>query len=152
MDAEWVLELIKAKDARVVLAGPQDGLMGLGVGQSLCTLTGHIPFKDLAAHAACSQVLIMPYIDAQVTRAMQPLKLLEYLATMKPVVVRNLPSTRAWADCCDLASTAEEFVHLVQLRAEAGTPREQLEARRHRLANESWTAKAAELAEFINAE
>ena len=51
----------------------------------------------------------MPYADLPVTRAMQPLKLKEYLATGRPVVVRDLPATRAWADCLDLADTPEAF-------------------------------------------
>jgi hypothetical protein len=36
----------------------------------------------------------MPYADLAATRAMQPLKLKEYLATGRPVVVRDLPATR----------------------------------------------------------
>ena len=42
--------------------------------------------------------LVMPYVDQPVTRAMQPLKLKEYLATGKPVVVRDLPANREWAE------------------------------------------------------
>jgi glycosyltransferase involved in cell wall biosynthesis len=115
-------------------------------------MLGPVEHADLPAYAAASNVLIMPYIDAPVTRAMQPLKLKEYLATMKPVVVRDLPATRDWADCCDLASDSESFVRLVQERSQTGTPPEQIEARHRRLASESWTAKAAQLAELINAD
>ena len=56
-----------------------------------------------------SDVLIMPYADLPVSRAMQPLKLKEYLATGKPAVVRHLPSTHEWGDCLDLAQSPEEF-------------------------------------------
>ena len=34
----------------------------------------------------------MPYADLPVTRAMQPLKLKEYLVTDRPVVVADLPA------------------------------------------------------------
>ncbi len=47
----------------------------------------------------------MPLADLPVTRAMQPLKLKEDLATDKPAVVRDLPPNRAWADCPDVAAT-----------------------------------------------
>lgn len=151
MNNDWVMRLLANDKTRVILAGPLEKAEDLGMSAVRCILTGRIPFDDLPAHAAASQVLIMPYIDAPVTRAMQPLKLKEYLATMKPVVVRDLPSTRPWADCCDLASTADEFVRLVQERIKTGTPPEQIEARKRRLAGESWTSKAAQFAELINA-
>ena len=151
LDNDWVMRLLSHGQSRVVLAGPLERAQDLGMAAVLSTLTGRIPFSDLPAHAAASQVLIMPYIDAPVTRAMQPLKLKEYLATMKPVVVRDLPSTRPWADCCDLAADAESFVQLVEQRIKTGTPPAQIEARQRRLARESWTVKAAQLAELINA-
>ena len=56
----------------------------------------------------------MPYADLPVTRAMQPLKLKEYLATGKPVVVRDLPATEPWADCLDVAETPEAFAAAVR--------------------------------------
>src|SRR5262249_11231517 len=49
-----------------------------------------VPYDDLPALADAATVLIMPYADLPVTRAMQPLKLKEYIATGKPVVVRKL--------------------------------------------------------------
>jgi hypothetical protein len=65
----------------------------------------------------------------------------EYLATGKPVVVRDLPATREWADCLDLADTAETFVQAVRRRLTKGLPEAQ-EAARARLASESWAEKA----------
>jgi len=84
----------------------------------------------------------MPYRDMPVTRAMQPLKLLEYLATYKPVVVRRLPATEGWADCCDVVETAEEFVRVCRERAAGGLPEEQRAARERRLPGESWSEKS----------
>lgn len=101
-----------------------------------------LAYDDLPQLAAQSAVLVMPYADSPVTRAMQPLKLLEYLATGKPVVVRDLPSTRPWRDGLDLARSAEEFASAVLQRLESGLSAEQRQARR-RLDYESWAAKAA---------
>ena len=150
LDRQWSVALSCLESIHAAFAGPLKIDRGHLFNVDSIYL-GPIVFEDLPAHAAAASVLIMPYIDAPVTRAMQPLKLLEYLATMKPVVVRDLPSTRAWADCCDLASDAETFVRLVEQRVQTGTPPEQIEARKRRLASESWTAKAAQLAELINA-
>jgi glycosyltransferase involved in cell wall biosynthesis len=100
-----------------------------------------LPFTDLPHLAAAASVLIMPYADLPVTRAMQPLKLKEYLATGRPVVVRDLPANRSWSDCMDLAATPMEFTRLVRLRLEQGLPANQGESR-CRLAGETWAEKA----------
>jgi glycosyltransferase involved in cell wall biosynthesis len=101
-----------------------------------------LPFSTLPRLAREASVLIMPYADLPVTRAMQPLKLKEYLATGRPVVVRSLPATRPWADCLDLADDPTSFARLVVRRLEEGVPAEQIRAR-GRLADEGWEAKAA---------
>ena len=149
LDREWTAVLSGHDALHTVVAGPMQidpGMMSTA--DTICL--GPVPHRDLPAHAAAASVLIMPYIDAPVTRAMQPLKLLEYLATMKPVVVRDLPATRAWSDCCDIAINPGDFVRLVDERARSGILPEQREARRRRLDGESWPAKAAVLAELIN--
>jgi hypothetical protein len=93
----------------------------------------------------------MPYADRPVTRAMQPLKLKEYLATGKPVVVRDLPATRAWADAADLARTAGEFVAAFRARLRTGLPVAQQAARR-RLVDEGWERKARAFEALVLAE
>jgi glycosyltransferase involved in cell wall biosynthesis len=100
-----------------------------------------MPFADLPHLAAAAGVLIMPYADLPVTRAMQPLKLKEYLATGRPVVVRDLPANRSWSDCMDLAGTPTEFARLVRVRLGHGLPPTQ-NAARCRLAAETWAEKA----------
>jgi glycosyltransferase involved in cell wall biosynthesis len=100
-----------------------------------------LDFAQLPLLAREASVLVMPYADLPVTRAIQPLKLKEYLATGKPTVVTSLPATRAWQDCLDLADSPESFSRLVRLRLHSGLPREQQLAR-GRLSGESWAGKA----------
>ena len=85
----------------------------------------------------------MPYADLPVTRAMQPLKLKEYLATGKPVVVRDLPFTRCWSDALDLIDCPGAFSEAVRRRLDGDLPPDQAAAR-GRLEHEGWAAKAAE--------
>jgi glycosyltransferase involved in cell wall biosynthesis len=101
------------------------------------------PYENLPHVAASAAVLIMPYADLPVTQAMQPLKLKEYLATGRPVVVRDLPANCSWADCLDLAQTPEAFARLVRLRLEQGLPENQIIAR-SRLVRETWAEKAVQ--------
>jgi glycosyltransferase involved in cell wall biosynthesis len=128
----------------VVLAGPEDDPDPTLAGLKRLVRLGTLPFGRLPRLAAEAAVLIMPYADLPVTRAMQPLKLKEYLATGKPVVVRTLPATLGWADCADLADTPEAFAAAVLRRLQTGLPEEQ-RAARGRLAGESWAEKARQL-------
>ncbi len=79
---------------------------------------------------------------------MQPLKLKEYLATGKPVVVNRLPSTDEWSDCLDAAETPAQFSRMVRERIKDGIPAPQVTART-RLQQESWKSKAAALDEVL---
>jgi glycosyltransferase involved in cell wall biosynthesis len=125
----------------IVLAGPQGDYDPVLRKTDRVLSLGPLPYELLPQLAREAAVLIMPYADLAVTRAMQPLKLKEYLATGKPAVVRDLPATREWSDCLDLAATPESFSDAVRLRLATGLPEEQRRARA-RLAAESWAAKA----------
>ena len=90
----------------------------------------------------------MPYADLPVTRAMQPLKLKEYLATGKPVVARSLPALQEWADCVDLATGPRNSSKPSSDGSQSGLPRDQKVAR-ERLASESWEAKAEQFERWL---
>lgn len=149
MDVEWVHYLARSMPtATILLVGPldnpHDDLF------SLPNIQHHppLPYEQLPALGQMADVLIMPYADLPVTRAMQPLKLKEYLATGKPVVVRNLPAVHAWEDCLDIATSAEAFSALVQMRLTDKIPPSQTIARR-RLQEESWAAKAQQFEAWV---
>ena len=137
-----------AEPRRIVLIGPQQdpdpGLLQL---PNVMTIPPQ-PLEHLPKIAAEASVLIMPYADLPVTRAMQPLKLKEYLATGKPVVVNELPSTKAWHKSLDTAGSPQEFSALVRMRIREGISTEQ-QADRLRLADESWAAKASRLNQIV---
>lgn len=109
---------------------------------------GAAPYEALPQLAAGADTLILPYADLEVTRAMQPLKLKEYLATGRPVVSSSLPALAGWEDCLDASGSGGEFARLALLRAGTGTPEQQLVAR-GRLRSEGWDAKAAVFAELL---
>lgn len=152
LDMTWCLALGSEQPGSVWLAGPMQpgfGAQWWQVSDSL-RFTGEVSSDQLPGLAIKARVLVMPYADAVLTRAMPHQRLVEYLAVgwpdaMRPVVARDLPSTRAWSDCCDLAATPEQFVRLCRERAATGLPAPQREARLRRLPGESWSHKAAEL-------
>ncbi len=145
MDTASLVQLSKdMTDGTIVLIGPrQDPDPAILALPNVKTLPAQ-PMTALPAIAQQASVLVMPYADLPVTRAMQPLKLKEYLATGKPVVVNRLPSTDAWSDCLDVAESPEQFSRLVRERMSSGIPVKQTIAR-YRLQQESWNSKAAQL-------
>ncbi len=109
---------------------------------------GTVSFEQLPAVAREADVLLMPYNDSPVTRQIQPLKMLEYLATGKPVIARDLPAMQNWRDCMDTARTADEFIRWLQIRLESGLPESQRQAR-ERLQNQTWEQKVVEFERLI---
>jgi glycosyltransferase involved in cell wall biosynthesis len=107
-----------------------------------------LAFRQLPALARAASVLVMPYADIPATRAMQPLKLKEYLATGKPAVVRRLPSTEMWADTVDVVDTPEQFANAVLHRLQTGLDETQRTAR-IRLSTEGWEEKAIQFEQWV---
>jgi glycosyltransferase involved in cell wall biosynthesis len=142
MDVSFVQQLsTEMKDGTIVLVGPESQPDPALYAVPRVVHVPALPYDHLPQLAAAAAVLIMPYADLPVTRAMQPLKLKEYLATNRPVVARDLPANRTWSDCLDLADTPTEFSRLVRLRLEKGLSESQRVAR-GRLAGETWADKA----------
>jgi glycosyltransferase involved in cell wall biosynthesis len=132
----------------IVLVGPEaDPDPELARMERLVSLPS-LTFEDLPRLAQEASVLIMPYADLPVTRAIQPLKLKEYLACGKPAVVRDLPANRSYADALDLVDTPEAFSRAVRLRLMTGLPDWQRLARA-RLAGESWSEKARTFEDWV---
>lgn len=135
----------------ITLIGPSalhSAEMSVMQGLPRVEVLGEAPYESLPDIAACSSVLIMPYADLPVTRQMQPLKMLEYLATGRAVVARNLPAIIPWNDTLDVVSTAEEFAQRCVERAVSGVPSMQYLAR-ERLKEETWTRKAQIFSEYL---
>jgi glycosyltransferase involved in cell wall biosynthesis len=149
LDVEWLTALAQGMErGTIVLMGPEQNANPILKHAPRIVMTGPVPFCDLPAAAASADVLIMPYADLPVTRAMQPLKLKEYLATGKPVVVSPLPAVADWRECLDIADDAASFVRLVIHRLQSGTPIDHQLARQQ-LATETWKQKALKLRQLL---
>ncbi|HEV3020866.1 MAG TPA: glycosyltransferase, partial [Pirellulales bacterium] len=131
----------RLKRGTVLLVGPEQDADAALSGMPRVARVPAVDYGELPALAHEAAVLIMPYADLPITRAMQPLKLKEYLATRKPAVVRDLPAVREWSDCLDVAETPDQFAEAVERRLVEGLSPGQRIART-RLAGEGWTAKA----------
>lgn len=149
MDVSWVDQLAESlEQGTVLLVGPQADPDPKLFTPARVTHLPAMAFDDLPLLAKEASVLIMPYDDLPVTRAMQPLKLKEYLATGRPTVVRDLPANRAWADCMDVTGNLSDFIDRVKERISTGMTEEHQQAR-IRLSDESWSAKSKLFYEWI---
>lgn len=144
LDVSWcraLAEGLAGCDGVLVLAGPRQGADAVLDALPNTLLPGAVSYAELPRWARHADVLVMPYADLPVTRAMQPLKLKEYLATDRPVVLRDLPATQNWHDAADVVSDAGAFVDRVCERLDSGLPASQAHARQ-RLNEETWEKKA----------
>jgi glycosyltransferase involved in cell wall biosynthesis len=146
LDVDIVLALARTCELRMY--GPRSVLDARLEDERSMRWMGNVPFADLPAAAMDSDVLVMPYADLPVTRAMQPLKLKEYLATMLPVVATPLPANREWQDALDLEGDARAFAARVLERAFERLPTAQAAARA-RLQQEGWDKKALLFEQWI---
>jgi glycosyltransferase involved in cell wall biosynthesis len=58
--------------------------------ESACVLLNAVPYEDMPLHIAMADIGILPFPDLEWWRVSSPLKLLEYLAMEKPVVVTDI--------------------------------------------------------------
>lgn len=153
VDRRLDIEAIGALERRmqagsIAFVGPQQDPDPRLAQFSRVHLLGQSNYEDLPALARAAAVLVMPYADLPVTRAMQPLKMKEYLATGRPVVVSSLPAVNDWRDCMDVTGDSQEFATRVLERLDGQLPDSQRQARA-RLADESWRAKAERFADIL---
>lgn len=149
MDMAFVSHLAgQLKAGTIVMFGPQDNPDPLLTSLPKVVMKPSVAFDRLPSIAAAASALIMPYADLPVTRAMQPLKLKEYLATGRPTIVRHLPSTYPWRDACDVCDTPGAFSEAVLKRISSGLSKEQ-GAARQRLVSEGWREKAMAFNQLI---
>ena len=149
LDFDCIATLSKTLSAgSIILAGPENNADPRLRNLTNVQLIGAVDYAALPQLAAAASVLIMPYRDAPVTRAMQPLKLLEYLSTNKPVICRDLPAVQAWKNACHTYETVDEFASLVL--ANIGVPLTSSQATcRQQVKAHGWARRAAEFERIL---
>jgi glycosyltransferase involved in cell wall biosynthesis len=137
-------------DASLVLVGPvapelenEEALREPNV-----HVLGVRPYDDLPAYVQHFDVGIIPYVLSAWTVAVDPLKLLEYLAAGLPVVTTSIPEVHKYADTVAVAADGDAFVAAV--REALGANREASRTRGQALAREhTWERRADTLLEVI---
>jgi glycosyltransferase involved in cell wall biosynthesis len=108
----------------------------------------HVPYEDLPRYAELFDVGLIPRRINRLTVAMNPLKLLEYLALGMPVVSTNLPEVKKFGELVFVAEDGDQFVKFVGEAFNDNTP-ERRRARRDHAERFSWGSVAERISEVI---
>jgi len=108
-----------------------------------------VPYEDLPAYAAGFDVCVLPRETEQAfTSYGSAIKVREYLATGKPVVISSLPEYEPMSDVLRIARTRNDFMELV---AEALAENDPAPSARRQaaVASGTWDARAEWVSELI---
>ena len=111
-------------------------------------LLGRKPYETLPSYCKAFSVGLIPFAINELTLAVNPIKLREYMSAGLPVVSTALPEVRYYANDCTVAETYEQFEQGVVDALRTDTP----ELRRRRsdaMRAESWERKVARLGDTV---
>lgn len=111
-------------------------------------LPGEIPYAAVPAFLAAQDLVLVPFRNTPLTRAVDPVKLYEALAVGVPVVARRLPETARWAAQVALYDDPAALPALLD-RELAADDEARRAARRAAVAAESWAARAAAIERLV---
>jgi glycosyltransferase involved in cell wall biosynthesis len=152
--SEWVdLDLLGYladcfPEATFVIIGRSEVNLDRVTGKHNVKVLDHVAYADLPRFASWFDLGLIPFKINELTKAVNPLKLLEYYALGLPVVATRLPELEGFPGPIRLAETREEFRASLADLLKDGTPQRSAEAPRVASAN-SWRSRVNDLYRFI---
>ena len=109
---------------------------------------GRKPYEELPAYCRELDVGLIPFKINELTLAVNPIKLREYLAAGLPVVSSLLPEVKPYEPLVEVADTAESFVAATEraLHHETTTHQQRSSA----MAQETWPQKVADICSYLS--
>lgn len=136
-DSRWQIVLIGSahRDPEVLRVRKFPNVHFLGV----------VPYDDLPNYIGHFDVAVMPHLDNEISKAMNPLKLFVYASAGVPIVTTNVANISEVSSYAEVANSADEFIAAVQRLI--GTPRQSRTLR----PDLTWPARVAQAVELIDA-
>lgn len=138
-------------DKTLVLIGPKDTEKTKSAGledMPNVVFTGSKNIEELPAYLKYIDCCIIPFECNKLTRSIYPLKINEYLAAGKPVVMTNFSKLDEFNDVTYIAKNHDEFLKFIDIAIDTDS-KEKLEARFKVASKNSWTARTEQLRELI---
>lgn len=150
MDVDLVAGLADARpDWDIVMIGPADAQPDARLSRPNVRCLPAVPYARLPEALASFDVALLPYVRSALTRAINPLKLREYLASGLPIVATSLPEVKRFAPEVALADTIDDTVAAVEKALEG--PRDHRGPRAAMIAAEHWDARAERFLQHVHA-
>ena len=111
-------------------------------------LLGGKPYEDLPRYCRAFDVGLIPFRMNRLTRAVNPIKLREYLAAGLPVVSAPMPEVLRYAPVVQTAVTVDEFIAACATSLAAARDGDAA-ARRALVREESWRARVDTIARLL---
>ena len=105
---------------------------------------GSKSYFDLNAYAAYYDIAILPFKKSNLTEAVSPVKIFEYMAALKPIVSTDLRECRKYKSCL-IAETNEEFMAQLKIATSLRNDADYLSILDAEARENSWQAKTAEI-------
>ncbi len=157
VDQELILKLAREiPEARLLLIGKADVDVTRLQGVNNIQLEGPKPFSQLPEFIAQFTVGIIPFEVNDLTRAVNPIKLREMLASGCPVVSTALPEVERCVHDGDgavqVAHSHDEFVAMVRTVVGNPFPEEKRQRLSDSMVTETWSAKVDEILRCVGSE
>lgn len=153
---EWVdVELLAATarlrpDASFVFIGEVQADVGPLASEPNVHFLGRRPYAELPSYARGFDAGLIPFRVNELTRAVNPIKLREYLSAGLPVVATPLPEVERYREWTELAATPQSFADACDRAVRSRCP-EQDRSRQAAMRAESWEAKVERICELVHA-
>jgi glycosyltransferase involved in cell wall biosynthesis len=152
VDQDLLVRIARAhREATLVLIGRYTVDVSRLRAEPNIRLLGQKKYAELPAYSAMFDVALIPFVFNDLTAAVNPIKLREYLSAGMPVVASALPDIRLLAGNPMLRAveTGEEFERAVGDFLSHRLTAEERQAAALRMVPESWLGRCAEMARLL---
>jgi glycosyltransferase involved in cell wall biosynthesis len=152
-DTELVLTTIRhCADCHVSIIGPVDKRFAAACRQYRnVTLHGYVSHDELAAHLRRFDVAIIPFLDNEITRIVNPLKLYEYSVAGLPIVATRTAELAHHSSVLYLARDANGFVASIRAALQEDSP-DMRTARRAFAERHTWEDRVRDFISHLQAQ
>jgi glycosyltransferase involved in cell wall biosynthesis len=111
-------------------------------------LLGRRPYEQLPGFCKGFSVGLMPFVKNELTRAVNPIKMREYLSAGLGVVSTDLPEARSYSGACRIAGTPEEFIAACEAALKEDTQEQRLQ-RSAVMSRETWDGRVEQIGQVV---